>query len=170
MQFNVSDLLREGYGTFREHIIDDDVVVDGIRRHVTGTARFDRTPEGILVRARLRGAMDAECSRCLKPTTFPVDVEFEEQYVPTIDPLTGARVTPPEGEEDAYRISERHMLDLSEPLRQYWSMALPMAPVCREDCAGLCPNCGEERAPGHSCGPEPIDARWEKLRSLNPNS
>jgi uncharacterized protein len=95
-----------------------------------------------------------------------VHVEFGEEYIPTIDVMTGARVEPPEGEEDAYRIDARHFIDLREPIEQYWQMALPMAPVCREDCPGLCPECGREVDADHRCAAEPVDARWSKLRNL----
>jgi uncharacterized protein len=166
MKFNVSSLLKEPTGAVREFQIDEDVRIEGEPVRLRGTVRFDRTPEGVLVRAQLSGEAPAECSRCLKPLVSPVYVSFGEQYLPTIDIVTGARVEPAEGEEDAYRIDQRHMLDLSEPIAQYWSMALPMAPVCSEDCAGLCQECGADRTTGHSCGGEPVDARWSKLRNL----
>jgi uncharacterized protein len=96
----------------------------------------------------------------------PVEVAFDEEYLPTIDVHTGAPVEPPEGQEDAYRIDRRHMLDLSEPIEQYWTMALPMAPACSDDCAGICPVCGKDRTPGHACEAEGGDDRWAKLRQL----
>ncbi len=166
MQFNVSELLRESYGAFREYAIDDDVSIDGASRRVTGHVRFDRVPEGVFVRATVRGAQPSECSRCLDPFTLPVDLLIEEQYVPTIDPLTSVRVTPPEGEEDAYRIDERHMVDLTLPIMQYWTMALPIAPVCDDQCQGMCETCGERRTSGHACAGEPDDGRWARLRDL----
>ncbi len=167
MQFNVSSLLKEHTGATREHAIDDDVRIDGATRHITGDVRMDRTPDGILVRARMHGTSDGECSRCLKPIVYPVEVDFEEEYIPLVDVDTGAHVEPPEGEEDAYRISARHILDLRESTRQYWSMALPMAPLCRADCPGLCPVCGKELAAGgHRCTREQIDDRWAKLAKL----
>lgn len=167
MQFNVSSLLQEHTGAIREHDIDDDVEMDGEAHHVTGRVRFDRTPAGVLVRAKLSGEANDICSRCLRPFDFRVEIAFEEEYVPTIDVITGAHVQPSEENEDAYRISERHMLDLSEPVRQYWGMALPMAAVCAEDCAGLCPVCGREIAgDDHECTREQVDARWEKLAQL----
>ncbi len=168
MEFNVSSLLKEHTGATRQYDIDDDLLVDGTARHLSGRVRFDRTPDGVLVRARMRGAMDDECSRCLKPIAYPVDVEFEEQYLPTLDVDTGVHVTPPPDEEDAYRIDERHILDLREAAREYWTMAIPLAPVCREDCPGLCPSCGEERAPDHPCARDQVDARWSKLADLRP--
>ncbi len=166
MQFNVSELLRESYGSFREYAIDDDVRIDGSPHRVRGHSRFDRVPEGIFVRAAVRGEQDSECSRCLDPFTLPMDLVIEEQYIPTIDPITGAHVTPPEGEEHAYRVDKQHMIDLTMPIEQYWAMALPIAPVCRDECAGICPTCGERREPGHDCSGEPDDGRWARLRDL----
>lgn len=167
MQFNVSSLLKEATGATREYDIDDDLVVEGQRHHLTGYVRFDRTPRGIFVRARMDGTMSDVCSRCLKPITYPVHIEFEEEYRPTVDVNTGVSVELEEGDEEPYRISPRHMLDLSEPAQQYWALALPMAPLCDEKCAGLCPVCGEEISDaGHACTREQVDARWSKLANL----
>lgn len=166
MQFNVSELLREGYSSFREFAIDEDLQIDGASRRLTGHVRFDRVPDGIFVRATLHGEASDECSRCLDPFTFPVEIVIEEQYIPHLDPVTGARVTPPEGEEDAYRIDERHIINLALPAQQYWTMSLPIAPVCRDDCGGICPTCGERREAGHPCSAAADDGRWAKLRDL----
>ncbi len=167
MQFNASSLLQETTGAIREYDIDDDVRIDGEPHHFTGHVRFDRTPKGILVRARMSGTSSDVCSRCLKPSIFDVRVDFDEMYYPSIDVHTGAHVDLEEGIEDVYRIDERHMIDLSEPVRQYWSMALPMAPLCDENCAGLCPECGEElRDDAHACTRQQVDARWSRLGEL----
>jgi len=165
MQFNVADLQKEGYGAFREYDIDEDVRFDGAPHRLTGHVRLDRTHDGVLVRARLRGTSDAECARCLRAFGFPLDLTIEEEYIPTLD-LNGARIEPPEGQEDAYRINERHILDLREPIEQYWAIALPIAPVCRDDCRGLCPDCGADRTENHACPTPATDDRWAKLRDL----
>jgi len=166
MEYNVSTLLREHTGATRAYGIDDDVYVDGETHHVLGHVRMDRTPNGILVRATLRGDAEDECSRCLRPITYAVDVSFEEEYIPTVDVITGSHVAVPEGSEDAYRIDEHHILDLRQAAGEYWATALPMAPLCRDDCPGLCPVCGEEISGDHPCAREQVDARWEKLAKL----
>ncbi len=167
MQFNVSSLLQEHTGALREYDIDDDVRIDGETHHFFGRCRLDRTPRGVLVRARLHGEASADCSRCLKPAQYPIDLVIEEEYIPTIDIINGGRVEPSETELDAYRISARHMLDLAEPVRQYWEMALPMAPVCADECRGLCQTCGAEiESDGHTCATDASDARWSKLSEL----
>jgi uncharacterized protein len=166
MQFNVSDLLRAPYGAVREYEVDEDVRIDGQPRRFAGHVRLDRVPQGIFVRAELRGVRPGECSRCLDGFSEQVEITIEELYVPQVDLVTGASVQPPEGEEDAYRINERHVLDLSLPAQQDWTMAQPIAPVCNEDCAGFCPICGIRRDAQHECAAESTDGRWEKLRDL----
>ncbi len=168
MQFNVVSLLKEATGATREYDIDaTDVTVDGETVAMSGHVRFDRTPRGIFVRARLDGTHDDVCSRCLKPVRFPVHVEFEEEYLPTVDVISGAPVTIDEGDEEAYRITPNHIVDLAQPAREYWVLALPMAPLCSDDCPGLCPLCGEELSDvRHTCTREQVDARWAKLANL----
>ena len=167
MQFNVSSFLSEPTGAIREYEIDDDVVTDGVSRHLTGDLRLDRTSRGILVRACLAGSLEAECSRCLKPLVAEVSLSIEEEFIPTLDVHTGEHLTLEEGDADAYRINERHILDLTIPVQQYWALSLPMAAVCSESCAGLCPVCGAEiGAEGHLCSVEQVDARWSKLAEL----
>lgn len=167
MQFNVASLLKEPTGATRSYSIDDGVTINGVARHVRGQVRFDRTPRGVLVRANAHGVMDDVCSRCVKPIAFAVDIDLAEEYIPRIDLANGAAVQIEEGEEDAYRIDARHMIDLAEPVMQYWALALPMAPVCDEGCEGLCPVCGEDMAAlGHACTGDQIDSRWSALARL----
>ncbi len=167
--FNVVTLLQEPVSSTRSYDIDDVLLIDGGEQRVVGQVRFDRTPRGILVRAKLTGEAAGQCSRCLRSTSFPVDLTIEEEFIPTIDITTGVRVDAPEDEPDPYRINTHHELDLREPIVQYWAMALPMAPLCREDCPGLCPSCGAELAGGHQCSEPPIDPRWSKLAQLSEN-
>ena len=166
MLFNVVSLLKEHTGASREFEIDDDVVIDGATRHLTGDVRLDRTPRGVLVRGSLRGSLATQCSRCLRPVDVAIELTIEEEFIPVIDATTGVRVETNESEDEAYRINSRHELDLREPVQQYWSMSVPMAPLCRDDCAGICPSCGEEFTFDHGCASPQLDERWAKLAAL----
>ncbi len=165
MRYNVATLLREPVGSTREHSVDEAVALDGAREPVHGRLLFVRTANGILVRAHLSLAVDERCARCLGGIRVPVSIEFEEEYVPTIDILTGTPFSVPEGLEDPYRIDEHHELDISEAVADYTVMSRPMAALCREDCPGICPDCGQEVTQGqeHHCRPEAVDERWSKL-------
>ena len=167
MQFNVAALLQEHTGATREYDIDDDVAIDGAPQHLIGHLRLDRTPRGVLARVRLRGRMYADCSRCLKPTSAAVELVIEEEFIPTLDINGGGRIEPTETETENYRVNARHILDLTEAVRQYWAIALPMAPLCGEECRGLCAHCGADlNETAHECGNDDADSPWALLRTL----
>jgi uncharacterized protein len=132
---------------------------------LTGTVRLMRTQGGVLVQGRLHAQAMLGCSRCLEPVAVPLDVELEEIFTSTIDILTGRPVRSEE-EDRALWINDRHILDLSEVLRQDVVLALPMHVLCSDECRGLCPVCGQNLNQG-SCGctPEP-DTRWAALLDL----
>jgi uncharacterized protein len=93
-------------------------------------------------------------------------LNFEEEYLPTIDAVSGAPLPLPE-EASTFTIDEHHILDLTEAIRQYALLAVPMKPLCRKECAGLCPNCGKNLNQGPcDCPAQNIDPRWSKLTKL----
>lgn len=165
MRYNVATLLREPIGSTREHAVDSTVEMDGRDERVRGHLSFVRTRSGVLVRADLALSVSEPCARCLRELRIPLAVRFEEEYIPTIDILTGVPVVVPDGVEDPYRIDEHHELDVSEAVVQYGQLGRPMAALCRDDCPGICPQCGQDLAtnPGHRCGPDAVDERWAKL-------
>ena len=70
-------------------------------------------------------------------------------------------------EPGVFTIDEHNILDLGEAIRQYSVMATPAKPLCKEDCAGLCPTCGANLNNGTcGCPPQPVDHRWDALRKL----
>lgn len=168
LQYNVSTLLKEPVGSTREYEIADRALVneDGPQtRDVAGQVTFLRTNEGVLVSAQVHGVEQDKCSRCLKEIEIPVSLAFEEMFYPLSDISTGSRTPKPE-DPDAFRLSERWVLDLEEPIRQFWTAALPMQPLCRTDCRGLCPQCGQDwNESDCECAPS-ADERWSALKTL----
>jgi uncharacterized protein len=168
LQYNVATLLREPIGAVREYEIEDRALVNEEgpeTRSVSGQVTFLRTNEGILVSAAITGIEQERCSRCLREIELPVALEFQEVFYPTTDLATGVRLARPE-DPDAFRVDERQMLDLEEPIRQFWTVALPMQPLCQPDCRGLCPQCGQDWNEGTcECVP-PTDERWSALQEL----
>jgi uncharacterized protein len=66
-----------------------------------------------------------------------------------------------------FTIDEHHILDLTEAIRQYTVLAVPMKPLCNENCAGLCPSCGQNLNQGECGCPSPdTDPRWANLRRI----
>ncbi len=144
MRFNVSGLVGEGIGATRTYDFDASLEADGREpEHVVGKVDMLRTRDGVLVRAHLTLQEPEVCSRCLKPLDETVTLDFEEEFIATVDARTGASLAPP-GDRDAFLIDENHTLDLSEAVRQYREVSLLMQPLCREDCKGLCSQCGRD--------------------------
>ena len=168
MKFNVSGLLLEGVGSTREYEIDLPLETPGKDpEQVKGDVEFLRTPSGVLVRAHLNLVEPESCSRCLRPLDELVEIKFEEEFVSTVDARTGHALPRDEIDPDAFLIDDKHVLDLSEAVRQYREVSLLMQPLCRPDCRGLCPVCGADLNDG-DCGHATAasDERWAGLAAL----
>jgi uncharacterized protein len=102
----------------------------------------------------------------LKPFTQKIPLKIQEEFFPTIDIITGAKLPKPE-DPGSFTLDEHHILDLTEAIRQYIITAMPMKPLCKEDCAGLCATCGKDlNKVKCSCTQEEIDPRWAELLKL----
>lgn len=114
-------------------------------------------------RFRLAGTVRTElelpCSRCLEPFRLPVDASFDLRFLPAAEMAAdGEREVQEEDFEVSYYRDDQ--IDLNELLREQFYLALPMKPLCREDCKGLCPQCGTNLNAG-TCE---CAARWEDPR------
>jgi uncharacterized protein len=135
-------------------------------RDVIGDLRLTRTNRGLLVQGSLRSAIAQTCSRCLRDIEWPVVLELDEEALPRIDFTSGLPVDAT-AEPDALRLTDHHELDLEDEVRDGLLLAEPIAPLCREDCPGLCIVCGLELASGpHDHPDEEIDPRLEGLRGF----
>jgi uncharacterized protein len=172
MIFNVAQLMKAPVGTslvndFHEDDIqlDDDIRVVG---PLDGHVRMRRTNQGLLVDGWVDLTLELQCNRCLKEFEQPMHVTFEEQFYPTVDVVTGLPLAPFD-QEEIFPIDAHHEVDLTEAIRQNVLTALPMVTICREDCLGLCPQCGHDLNLGPcDCKPE-IDARLSILEKLLQN-
>ncbi len=169
MDFNVAQLLREPVGQMRHYHIDEvTTVIAGCEYGcaVKGETELLRTDRGILVRGTLDTVIKCVCGRCLEVFDCPLHFEIAEEFFPTVDVVTGLPLKVPE-EDNPFTIDAKHILDLSEAVRQYALLALPMKLVCRPDCAGLCPNCGANLNLEHCrCSAPASDPRWAELNRL----
>ena len=143
MQFNVLQELRQPLGGDSIYEIDEPHVRldDWELKGVSGSLNLLRTDRGLLASLKVHATAREGCARCLVEADCPVELEFDEEFIAMVDPHTGARMRVNE-DEDEFRIGPDFVLDLREPMRQYGLMAEPVKPLCRPDCAGLCPMCG----------------------------
>lgn len=166
MQINVSQQLKAPVGSVRNYEVKGTIDIAGSERAVRGEVSLIRINRGLLVKGTLRTDLEATCSRCLGSFSCPLVLDIEEEYFPVTDIVSGAPLVLPE-EPGYFTIDEHHILDLTEALRQCALLAMPMRPLCREDCAGLCPTCGHNLNQGAcGCSHREIDPRWAKLSKL----
>jgi uncharacterized protein len=122
--------------------------------------RLEAVMEGVLVSGTARAPLSGECSRCLDPLTSSAEVEFQELYVYS-DTRSGESA-----EDDEHRL-EGDLIDLEPVVRDAMVLALPLSPLCRDDCPGLCTDCGVRLAdaePDHHH--DAVDPRWAALQGM----
>ena len=117
--------------------------------------RFEAVVEGVLVSGTAAVTVSGECARCLEPVTWDETV-----------PLTELFLHEPGPEEEELPVLDGEYLDLEPVVRDAVVLALPLAPVCRPDCPGLCIECGARLADDPSHGHDRIDPRWAALTGL----
>jgi uncharacterized protein len=133
--------------------------------------RLESVLEGVLVTGTAQAAAEGECVRCLEPLQLTLDADFQEMFeYPEVDDRGRAIARPAAGaeaEEDEDRLTvEDGLFDLEPVLRDAVVLALPMQPVCREDCPGLCSECGVRLADDPDHHHDAVDIRWAALQQL----
>ena len=167
MRANVSQLLKSPIGSVRNLVVNENIDIAGGSHIVQGELELLRTGRSILVKGTLYTTIEANCSRCLSLFDCPLRLDIEEEYFPTTDVFSGASLPLPE-ESGSFTINERFILDLTEVIYQYILLAMPMKPLCCEDCAGLCPHCGHSLNQGPCDCLSAVDPRWHSLLKLVP--
>jgi uncharacterized protein len=131
--------------------------------------RLESVMEGVLVTGTVRATAKGECVRCLEPLELVLEADFQEMFsYPDADDRGRPKAEPADDAEDDEDMLfiEDGLFDLEPVLRDAVVLALPMQPVCREDCPGLCAQCGARLAddPGHHH--DAVDIRWAALQGL----
>jgi uncharacterized protein len=126
--------------------------------------RFEAVSEGVLVTGSAVAPLTGECARCLDPLTSAIEVSFQELYRYLRDPGE-------DGADGEDRNLDGDFLDLEPAFRDAVVLTLPLSPLCRDDCPGLCAECGAKLAdvgPDHGHG-DKVDPRWGLLAKLDFN-
>jgi uncharacterized protein len=173
MIYNVAQLLKAPVGTRMDVELDNDDALElkdqeaELAGPVTGHVRLHRTNQGIYADGMVAVPVHLQCTRCLKDFTTTVTFPLREEFYPTIDVNTGLPVTEPHDPDTEFPIDRHHEIDLREAIRQNLVLDLPIRTLCREDCAGLCPQCGKDLNEGPcDCQTEQPDERFSALRQL----
>jgi uncharacterized protein len=124
--------------------------------------RMESVSEGVLVSGTASAPVAGECGRCLRPISDSVAVTIQELYA------YQHSTTDETADEDEVGRLQGDLINLEPALRDAVVLALPVTPLCRDDCPGLCPECGvhwDELPAGHNH--EQVDPRWAALTQLH---
>lgn len=137
LRVNVGFLINQAIGTHREISFDvSDVHLDEELefQHLTGTIRFSRATQGILMQCHFETETEMQCVRCLKDYNQLLQTDFDELYsFPNYPPGESGLILPDSGN-----------IDLRPLLREYLLLEFPSKPLCKPDCLGLCQVCGAD--------------------------
>ena len=115
---------------------------------------------------RIQTTLELPCSRCLEPFTMPVDQTFDLRYQPHAE-NTGDGEREIEEDDLTTAFYENDEIDLGQLMREQFYLSLPMKPLCRDECKGLCPTCGTNWNTGAcDCKEEWEDPRLAPLKTL----
>ncbi|MEU6219110.1 YceD family protein [Streptomyces sp. NPDC047022] len=131
--------------------------------------RLESVMDGVLVTGTARASAEGDCVRCLEPLELELEADFQEMFsYPDADDRGRVKTEPADdAEEDEDRLFlEDGLFDLEPVLRDAVVLALPMQPVCREDCPGLCSECGASLADDPDHHHDAVDIRWAALQGL----
>ncbi len=137
LKINVGFLLNQAIGTSRDIHIEQaelQLTPEIALKDFQGVARIGRTPQGILVQADFTTTMTAECVRCLEEYQQPLQASFKELFA------FGSRSVT----ESGLYVPEDGNIDLTPLVREFILLEMPIKPLCKEDCKGLCVICGED--------------------------
>ncbi|HEY8345872.1 MAG TPA: DUF177 domain-containing protein [Symbiobacteriaceae bacterium] len=172
MQVDVADIKQEAgsHKTVPLQVALEPVEVSGqsvvFPEPFRGSAEIWNAGDRLLVKAKLKGKAEVLCSRCLTSFETPLNISFDEEFVEGPQEA----VSPREDEEELIIAStyEGDVIDLTDSIMDSILLELPMKPLCRPDCAGLCPTCGANLNAGPcGCGETgQVDPRLAALQKL----
>ncbi|MFM9366538.1 YceD family protein [Streptomyces sp. Da 82-17] len=131
--------------------------------------RLESVMEGVLVTGTARARVEGECVRCLEPLERELEADFQEMFTyPDADDRGRSKQAEPadDAEDEDMTPLEDGLFDLEPVLRDAVVLALPMQPVCQDDCPGLCAECGVRLADDPDHHHDAVDIRWAALQGL----
>ncbi|MGE0398935.1 MAG: DUF177 domain-containing protein [Kofleriaceae bacterium] len=141
-----------------------------------GHADLELYSEGshVFASGTFKGELTVACSRCVEPVKLPIDERLMVTFMPKHEmPAEDDEAPAPDAEGpevpaedlDLFPYEGEHV-DLEPLFREQFVLAVPYAPLCREDCKGLCPQCGIDRNSATCACEKPIDPRLAALKNL----
>ena len=120
----------------------------------------------VFVNGHVETQAQVECDRCLQPIETPVSTDFALEYI-TGSEYESSGVAELTEAEMSVSVFDGQAIDVDEIVKEQILLAVPTRLLCREDCKGICPECGTDRNTGDcSCNTDDTDPRWAALKNL----
>jgi len=120
----------------------------------------------VFVNGHIDTRAQVECDRCLKPVELPINVDFTLEYISGSEYESSQTAALTE-DEMSVSVFAGEAIDNDEIVKEQVLLAVPTRMLCREDCKGICPDCGIDRNTGEcDCVTNEIDPRWAALKNL----
>jgi uncharacterized protein len=145
-KINIAQLTEQGtIERTGEHYVCPAIEENARQQHLQVSFSATLAGSEVLVKGEIKGELLLDCCRCLEPSKYTVRIPIVQSFPSTTDEI-----------------------DLEDEVRQLLILNLPTKPLCRQDCAGLCPQCGINRNTGTcQCSDKPAASqRWDKLKNL----
>ncbi len=167
MLLNLDEIPPEGIEVEAQIEPDDPALGDlDLKGPLTGSFRISKMGQQILVRGRVASEVHLRCARCLEEFDLPVSEDVDLELRPILDLDRSGQERELGSDDLDVEFFRGDALDLSHLAAEQVLLGIPMKPLCREDCRGICPLCGADKTVG-SCRCEPdSDPRWNALRDL----
>ena len=162
--------LEGGKGDFAHVYLPDDLNPVDERMSLSGPAtvsgKVRLAGNEVFVNGHVETRAQVECDRCLQPVEIPVNADFALEYI-TGSEYESSGVAELTEEEMSVAVFDGKALDVDEIVKEQIVLAVPTRMLCREDCKGICPECGTDRNTGDcNCATNDTDPRWAALKKL----
>ena len=128
--------------------------------------RLESVVDGVLVSGTALVSVEGECSRCLEPIAFDMEVDLQELFEYPATDARGRQIEKSQTDDELPKL-DGDLLDLESVLRDAVVLAFPLSPLCNPGCRGLCSECGANLNENPDHQHETVDPRWSALSKLS---
>ena len=158
------DRIARTYDAARFRLEGEDFRIKG---PVEFTAELKKDAQKVRLVGRLRATLEVDCGRCLEPFDIAVNAPFDLMFLPETGGSSNGGEREVQDADVGVSFYKDDTIDLGEVMREQFLLAMPMKPLCRPDCRGLCPVCGKNRnVEPCECREEWVDPRLAPLKKL----
>ena len=171
MVFGIEEIGDEGL-CFSFVLKKDQLEIDqgglSVKVDITVNGSLNRIDDDVYLKGTVMTSVVASCSRCLDTLSYPIDSDLKSHFVPSDDRSTSKRDVELHASDIDAEVYENQQIDLTQSIRDSILLAVPAICLCKENCKGICSQCGKNLNQGLcKCENESFtDPRLKSLKIL----